>query len=225
MRRGWEPAPYSEMLDFRLCVITERWRERGHIDVAKAAIAGGAGAIQLRDKELPARELFEIGRQIRDLCRQAGVLFFVNDRPDLALALHADGVHIGQDDLPVAEARRLLDYSGRRLILGASAPTPEEARAAEKQGADYVSVGPVFATATKADAGPAVGLETIGHVKSACYLPVVAIGGISAENARSVIEAGADAVAVISAVTRADDMERATRELAEAVAARSSSHP
>jgi len=208
-----------------LCVITERWRDRGHLDVAKAAIAGGAGAIQLRDKDLSARELYEIGRQIRDLCRQAGVLFFVNDRPDLALALHADGVHVGQDDLPVAEARRLLDYSGRQLILGASAPTPEEARAAENAGAGYVSVGPMFATTTKPDAGPAVGLGRIKDVKSACSLPVVGIGGISAENARSVIEAGADAIALISAVTRADDMERATRELADAVMARSSSHP
>lgn len=213
------------MLDFRLLVITERWQDRSHLDVAKAAIAGGAGAIQLRDKELPARELFDIGREIRDLCRQVGAVFLVNDRTDLALALQADGVHVGQDDLPVAETRRLLECAGRHLILGASAPTPEEARAAERCGADYVSVGPVFATSTKPDAGPAVGLDRIRQVKAACSLPVIAIGGINVRNARSVIEAGADAVAVISAVSRADDMEQAAHELAQAVMLCAHPHP
>lgn len=189
---------------------------RGHLEVARAALAGGATLVQLRDKGATAAALFRLAAALLPLCRQAGVPLVVNDRLDVALAAGADGVHLGQDDLPAAEARRLL---GPDRILGVSAATPAEARAAEQAGADYVGVGPVFPTATKPDAGEAVGLKALAAVRAAVAIPVLAIGGITAANAGAAVAAGADGVAVISAVSRAPDMAAAVRDLARAVAA------
>jgi len=207
------------MLDFRLCVITEEWQGRSHLDVARAALSAGVGCIQLRDKSRPTRELVALGEQIVVLCCEARAMLIVNDRPDVACAVGADGVHLGDQDMPVAVARRLFESAGRRMIIGASVSTTEEAARLVREGADYVSVGPVFATATKPDAGAAVGLEAVERVKKGCRVPVVAIGGINAQNVGSVLRAGADAVAVISAVSRADDMEKAAAELLAAIAA------
>ena len=207
------------MLDFRLCVITEEWQGRSHVDVARAALAAGVGCIQLRDKSGDTRDILSTGEQIASLCRGAGALFIVNDRPDIALALGADGVHLGGQDMPIAVARKLFDQAGRRMMIGASVATAEESARAATEGADYVGVGPIFATATKADAGPALGVEAIALVKEASSLPLVAIGGINADNAARVLQAGADAVAVISAVSRAEDMEKAAAELLAAISA------
>jgi len=207
------------MLDFRLCVITEEWQGRSHVDVARAALAAGVGCIQLRDKSGSTREILSAGEQILRLCRDAGAILIVNDRPDIAFALGADGVHLGDEDMPVALARELFDRAGRRMIIGASVSGAEEAAAAARDGADYISVGPVFATATKADAGSAVGLEALRVIKKAAALPVVAIGGINAQNVGSVLQAGADAVAVISAASRAQDMESAAAELVAVISA------
>lgn len=207
------------MLDFRLCVITEEWQGRSHLDVARAALAAGVGCIQLRDKSGSTREILSAGEQMLRLCRDAGAILIVNDRPDIAFALGADGVHLGDEDMPVALARKLFDSAGRRMIIGVSVSGAEEAAAAARDGADYISVGPVFATATKADAGSAVGLEALRVIKKAAALPVVAIGGINAQNAGSVLQAGADAVAVISAVSRAQDMESAAAELVAVISA------
>jgi thiamine-phosphate pyrophosphorylase len=139
------------------------------------------------------------------------VPFIVNDRIDVALAVDADGVHIGREDLPASVARRII---GPGKILGVSAETAEEAVEAERDGADYLGVGPVFeARGTKADAGVPLGLDLIARIRRGCPLPVVAIGGIHAGNARSVRDAGADAVAVISAVVSADDVAQAARSL------------
>lgn len=202
-------------LDLRVYVITDRsFRGRTHEDVARAALQGGATALQLRDKHAGGRELVRWARRLRELARASGALFVVNDRVDVALAAEADGAHVGDEDLPVADARRLL---GPHRVVGASAGTVEEALRAQEQGADYLGVGPVFPTATKPDAGDAIGPEGLRRIASAVRIPVVAIGGITPENAAEAVWAGAVGVAVISAVAAADDMVQATRRLREAV--------
>lgn len=186
---------------------------RSHVEVARAALAGGARVIQLRDKQRDAGELLPAAREIAALCRAAGALFVVNDRVDLAVACDADGAHLGQTDLPLQEARRLL---GPDRLLGISVENVEQVRIAEAQGADYLGVGPIFGTATKADAGDAVGPEQLQRFQSVTTLPLVAIGGISLERVPEAIAAGAHSVAVISAVSAAPDPEAATRALAAA---------
>jgi thiamine-phosphate diphosphorylase len=203
---------------YGLYVITERWQGRGHADVARAALAGGARAVQLRDKEMPVRGLLAAAAELREICAKAGALFIVNDRLDVAMAAHADGVHLGPDDMPVAAARRaLVGCERRRFIIGASVATVEEAQQAVADGADYVSVGSMFVTGTKPDAGAPVGPQRLAEIRRAVSLPVAAIGGISVDNVAEVMRAGADAAAVISAVSRADDMEAATRDLARII--------
>lgn len=200
----------------RLYVITDRTLARGRpeSEIARQAIAGGATAIQLRWKTGPLSEAVRVGRELRELCRREGVLFVVNDRVDLALALEADGVHVGVTDLPVAETRRLV---GDQLVVGFSPETLEQALEAEAAGADYLGVGPVYPTVTKPDAGPAVGLEHVKRIAAAVRIPVVGIGGITAENAGAVIRAGAVGVAVISAVVGADDIRLAAAQLRKVV--------
>ena len=179
-------------------------------DVVRAALRGGAPAIQLRMKDAPARVTAAVARTLLAETRAAGALLFINDRVDVALAVGADGAHVGQDDLPAAAARRIAPPG---FLVGVSAETTELARQAEADGADYVGVGPVYATGSKADAGDAIGTGRITEVASAVRIPVVGIGGIAIGNAPAVIRAGAAGVAVISAVMRADDPEAAVRAL------------
>ncbi|MGE5189812.1 MAG: thiamine phosphate synthase [Gemmatimonadota bacterium] len=198
---------------WRLCVITDErlGRGRSHVEIAEAAIRGGADVIQLRDKTAAGRRLHDVALELRRITREAGVPLIVNDRLDVALAAGADGVHVGREDLPAAAARRIL---GPGMILGVSAETVDDAVAAERDGADYLGVGPVFeARGSKADAAEPLGLDLIARVRQACRLPIVAIGGIDTGNARQVRDAGADAAAVISAVVSADDIAGATRRL------------
>ena len=198
---------------WRLHVITDRKTSRGrsHLQVAEAAIAGGADVLQLRDKEASCGQLYQEALQLRKLTRDAQVPFIVNDRLDIALAVDADGVHVGQSDLPASVVRRIL---GPGKILGVSVVTVEEAIQAEKDGADYLGVGPVFeARGTKPDTGEPLGVDCIVRIRPHCRLPIVAIGGITTENARKVREAGADAAAVISAIVSAEDISRETRRL------------
>lgn len=193
-----------------LIVDPQATRGRDVAVVAEAAIRAGARIIQYRDKVKMKGEMLPEVRRLRDLCRQTGVLFIVNDHADLALVAEADGVHVGQKDLPVAELRRILPPT---MIIGCSTNNLAEARKAREDGADYVGVGSVFPTATKLDTRPA-GLETIRQIKAAGLgLPLVAIGGITAENVAEVVRAGADAFAVISAVCAADDPGAAAAEL------------
>ncbi|MGI9953489.1 thiamine phosphate synthase [Moorellaceae bacterium AZ2] len=189
---------------------------RETLEVVRQALAGGATVIQLREKNWPARALVEVGQEIRRLTREAGASFIVNDRLDVALAVDADGVHLGQDDLPAAIARRLL---GPGKILGVSVGSVAEARDAQAAGADYLGVGPVFATGSKADAGRPVGPELISTLKRVVSIPLVAIGGINRGNAAEVVAAGADGVAVISAVVSARDVRAAAAELLAVVQA------
>jgi thiamine-phosphate diphosphorylase len=200
---------------YGLYVITECWRGRSHADVARAALAGGARAVQLRDKGMCVRELLATAQELREMCAKADALLVVNDRLDVALAAQAAGVHLGPEDLPVASARRaLLGWERRRFVIGASVSTVEEAKQAVADGADYLGVGSIFATDTKPDAGEAVGLQRIAEIRRVVSLPLVAVGGITSDNIAEVIRAGADGAAVVSAVSRADDMEAAARRLA-----------
>ena len=185
-------------------------RGRSHVEVVRAALEGGADAVQIRDKSSTAYNLSLVSSEIQPLARKFGAAFFVNDRVDVALLTGADGVHVGQDDLPAREARRLLP---RPRLIGVSAGTPEEARRAEREGADYVGVGPVFATATKPDAGEPLGLDRLAAIAAAVGIPVVAIGGITQDNVASVFAAGASGAAVVSAVVAADDITAAARAI------------
>ena len=187
---------------------------RDLVDVARAALRGGAGSIQLRAKHESTREMVELGRRLKAETEAAGALLFVNDRVDVALVIGADGAHLGDDDLPLEAARRIAPPP---FLLGRSVDTEEEARVAEREGADYLGAGPVHATPSKLDAAPAIGVPGIGAIAAATRLPVVAIGGVDAETAEGVARAGAAGVAVIRAVMRADDPERAARDLAAAV--------
>lgn len=224
LRRPWESynreggGPFiTKMLDLRnaqLYVITDRTLSKGrsNSEIVEKAILGGAKIIQLRDKTSSTKVLIEEGLKLRGLTQRLGAIFIVNDRVDVAYAVDADGVHLGQDDYPAKIARKLL---GNNKIIGVSAGNASEAIQAEKDGADYIAIGSIFATSTKTDAGEATGLEFITRVKESVRLPVVAIGGISEKNIAQVAQAGADCAAVISAVVSADDVGRATRRLVE----------
>ncbi len=203
-------------LDLSVYVITDRRLagDRSILDVVRAAIRGGATVIQLREKEATTREMVELGQALLQITREAGVPLIVNDRVDVALAIDADGVHVGQDDMPAAIARRLI---GPDKILGVSAETVEEALAAQRDGADYLGVGDIYGTTTKPDAGPPIGLEGLRRIVEAVTIPCVGIGGITPENAAAVVKAGAAGVAVVSAVMAAPDPEEATRRLRDAV--------
>ena len=188
-------------------------REREPAALLDAVLAGGCRVVQLRDKRATAAALYPLARALADRCRRAGALFIVNDRADLALAVGAGGLHVGQDDLPAAAARRLLPAE---MVLGVSTHGPEQARRALADGADYVAVGSIFPTGTKAGF-ELVGPELVRRLRPEIPVPLVGIGGITADNAAQVMAAGADAVAVISAVCAAADPEAATRRLMERV--------
>jgi thiamine-phosphate pyrophosphorylase len=176
--------------------------------LAAAMLDGGARLLQLRWKRATTRELLAAAESIRGLTRGYGALFLVNDRPDVARAVDADGVHLGQDDLPVAAARRVL---GEGRLVGVSTHDVAQAVAAEAAGADYIGVGPVFTTASKANALAARGPALVTEVRAAVGCPIVAIGGIDAASAADVRRAGADSVAMIGALVRADDVAEAVR--------------
>src|SRR3990172_1291419 len=180
----------------------------------EAVLAGGCRVVQLREKTVPMAELYPLARRLRERCRQAAALFIVNDRADLALALDADGLHVGQDDLPAAAARRLLRPG---IILGVSTHDARQAGRALADGADYIAVGSMFATETK-PGFQLVGPELIRRIRPEVPVPIVGIGGITEDRAQAVIAAGADAVAVISAVCAAADPEAATRRFLERLA-------
>jgi thiamine-phosphate pyrophosphorylase len=179
------------------------------VDLAERLCAGGARVLQLRAKDLSTREFLAAAQGVRAVCRRHGCLFIVNDRADIALAAGADGVHIGQEDLPPAAARRVL---GAGRVIGVSTHDPDQARRAEREGADYIGFGPLFGTGTKATGYGARGLEQLREIRALVRLPVVAIGGVTAERAPSALAAGADAVAMISDLVLAPDVTAKVRE-------------
>jgi thiamine-phosphate pyrophosphorylase len=197
----------------RVYVVTdERPDGRACLDVVRAALAGGATAVQLRRKQELGRRFVELGHALRELTREAGALFFINDRVDVAQVVDADGVHVGQDDISCRDARRLL---GPDKIIGVSAETVAQALAAEADGADYLGVGAVFPTQSKPDAGY-TGLAGLREIADAVRIPVVAIGGIQIDNAVEVLRHGADGLAVVSAVMSSPHPDQAAAALAAA---------
>ncbi len=211
------------MLPSPLYVILDRDATRGRelLPLLDAVLAGGCRVVQLREKTMPLRELYPLAEAIVERCRRAGALFIVNDRADLALAVGAGGLHVGQDDLPAAAARRILPPG---TILGVSTHDVRQARQALADGADYVAVGSIFPTGTKAGF-QLVGTELVRNLRPEIPVPLVGIGGITLDNAKEVVAAGADSVAVISAVCAAPDPEAATRHLMERLTAALSARP
>jgi len=205
-------------IDYSLYLVTDRALARGRplADVVRAAVAGGVTCVQLREKEISAREFAAAARELLALLRPLGVPLIVNDRIDVALAAGADGVHVGQQDLSVADARRL---GPPGWIVGVSAESAADAAQAERDGADYVGASPVFATPTKTDHAPPLGLDGLRALRAATKLPLVAIGGLHVGNARETIRAGADGLAVVSAIVAADDPRAAAAELRREIAA------
>jgi thiamine-phosphate pyrophosphorylase len=200
----------SASLRVYLVMGLDGYEDRTALEIAQEALAEGVTMIQLREKYAPLREILDQGAQLKALCQQYNVPFIVNDRVDVALLLDADGVHVGQDDIPGQEARRLL---GPNKIIGISAGTLSEAEWAMSNGADYLGVGPMYATTTKQDAGSAIDGGLIREIAGRWSIPIVGIGGIDQSNASEVLLAGADGVAVVSAICSHPDPGYAARAL------------
>ncbi|RCW50759.1 MULTISPECIES: thiamine phosphate synthase [unclassified Halanaerobium] len=207
-------------IDWDIYLLTEERLSNGRstVEVVKEAIRGGIEVIQLREKALPLRERFQLGLKIKELTQKADVDLIINDRVDLALALDADGVHLGQDDLPLSKARKIM---GKDKIIGISACREEEIRAAEADGADYIGVGAVFTTRSKKveKEKDGIGCSAIKKISQNSNLPIIAIGGINKDNCQSVIAAGADTISVISALTQAENIALEVKEFKEKIKA------
>jgi len=203
-------------IDWRLCFIADSEAAAGRdvLDLISEAAEGGATIMQLRGKKWTERHLIETGIKAIQFLRPKKIPLIINDRVDVALACEADGVHLGQGDMPLPYARKILL---QKRIIGISVSTPEEAEAAEKAGADYVGAGPIFTTLSKNDAGPVLGLDGLRRIRDKVKIPILAIGGISAVNVAGVITAGADGVAVISAIAGAINPCLAAAELVETI--------
>lgn len=203
-------------MNLRLYLVTDTGLcgSRGVAATVEAAIAGGVTVVQLRDPGATGAELFATAVALREILRPRGIPFIVNDRLDVALAARADGVHLGQSDLPVTEARRI---AGPDFLIGLSVSTVGEAAAAGQLPVDYLGVGPVFATPTKADAAPALGLAGTAEVVRASALPTVAIGGINTGNAADVVATGVGGLCVVSAICAAPEPAAAARELEKVI--------
>jgi thiamine-phosphate pyrophosphorylase len=206
-------------IDFDLYLITDRQQTAGQSlpDVIAAALRGGVRALQVREKDLAPRQLYPLVCELQRLTRQYGARLLINDRIDIALAAHADGVHLTTTSLPVAVARRLL---GSEALIGVSTHNLAEAQAAAEGGADFLVFGPIFYTPSKAPYGEPVGLTALGAVRRAVDIPILAIGGIKPDNVEQVLATGADGIAVISAIIAAADPAAATRELLAALHAK-----
>jgi thiamine-phosphate pyrophosphorylase len=197
----------------RICLVTDRGLARGRslVEIVGAAVRGGATMVQLREKDAPTRAFLEEARALKALLAPLGVKFIVNDRLDIALAVDADGVHVGQSDMPVAEARQIV---GPGKIIGLSITSDLEMLRTDAAAADYLGVGPVYRQQTKADAAPALGVEGFRSLRALTQKPIVAIGGLTHANSAPVLAAGAQGLAIVSAIVAADDPEGATRDFA-----------
>ena len=184
------------------------------VPLIEAAVRGGVTVVQLRAKGFPFHDFLELARRTAASLDKRHIPLIINDQVDVALACGAAGVHLGQDDMPPAIVRKVLS---KGTVIGVSVNTPAEAIEAERQGADYVGAGPVFRTATKATDLTVLGPEGIRRIKAGLHIPVVAVGGITVENARAVREAGADGIAVVSAILGGPDPQKAARELKRAI--------
>lgn len=208
MKRIYPQTDIYGILDFGLSA------GRGNVEVARQMLEAGVKIIQYREKDRKMGVMFEECRAIRELTRQAGATFIVNDFTDIALLVDADGVHVGQDDIPVPEVRRLL---GPDKIIGLSTHSREQAEAAVRLGADYIGVGPIYATNTKKDVVDPVGLEYLDYVARNIHIPFAPIGGIKAHNIAEVVRHGARCCCVITAIVSQPDIGQAVRDLREAM--------
>jgi thiamine-phosphate pyrophosphorylase len=203
-------------------VITATPRSADPREVVRAVLRGGATAVQLRWKDATTRLLLGLARELRDITAETGALLIINDRVDVALVVGADGAHLGDDDLPLDVAR---DIVPKGFLLGRSVDNLEEAAAAEAMGADYLGLGPIFPTPSKADTGPVVGMNGITAVRGGTRIPIVAIGGIDVHTAAAAARAGADGIAVIGAIANAPDPEAMARALRKEIALAASPGP
>jgi thiamine-phosphate pyrophosphorylase len=205
-------------LPWDVYLVTDRAFSKGRstLEIVRSAVRGGVSVVQLREKDLSTRRFFEEGARLADFLRAAGVPLIINDRIDLALALKADGVHLGRDDMPLKVAREIL---GPDPIIGLSVNHPSHIDEEAVSLADYLAISPVFFTSTKNDITQPWGLEGLREARSLTDLPLVAIGGVNLTNAREVTAAGADCVAVVTAIVSADDPAEAARRLLEEVRA------
>lgn len=194
----------------KLCVITDTAIQSrySHVDIAEMAIKGGADMIQLRDKEIPSGELVEIAKLVSRMCRRNNVMFIVNDRVDVAMFSDADGVHLGIDDIPIPEARKLL---GKGKIIGGTAHSQNEALRAEKFGADYIGYGHIYKTYSKDKPEKPKGISELRNILQVIKTPVLAIGGINPENSRDVVSTGCHGIAVIGSVVRSGNPEKVVK--------------
>ncbi len=201
-----------QTIDFSLYLVTDRGLARGRstLDIVKAAVNGGVTCVQLREKDCSTLEFIEQALSIKDYLSARGIPLIINDRLDVAQAVKADGIHLGQTDMPLDMARVIV---GDSMIIGISAESLEDAIEGEKGGADYLGVSPIYATPTKTDTAPALGLEGLCQIRAAVKIPLVGIGGLNRENAAEVIRNGADGVAVVSAIVSAEDPAAAAGEL------------
>ena len=210
----------QQLTGLYVIIDTQALGQKDVIDAAGKAISGGAKVIQLRDKQHGRGDLLVMAQQLKDLCYKSSALFIVNDYLDIALASGADGIHIGQDDLPLSVVRKELPID---QIVGISTTTLAEAQKAEAEGADYIAVGSIFSSPTKVNA-TVVGLEHLCQVRNAVSIPIVAIGGINKENIGEVMATGADSAAVISAVLTQKDIKSATSQLVKEIEKKTKSH-
>ncbi len=199
-------------IDFYL-VTDSGLSKNGTLSDVEKAVAAGCIIIQYREKSVSTKDMIFEARQIKEICGDT-TIFLVNDRVDVARAVDADGVHIGQDDMPIDIARELL---GQDRIIGLTVHNVEEAQEAERSGADYVGLSPIFNTSTKKDAGDGIGTQSIRDVKDAIKIPVVAIGGINKQNAESVVLGGADSLVAISAIVCSDDVQKETTDFIDLI--------
>ncbi len=201
--------------DYSLYLVTDRGlsMERTTAEVVAAAIKGGVTCVQLREKECSTREFIDEALALKSILQEHHIPLLINDRIDVALAVDADGVHLGQSDMRISDARRILKP---HMIVGISAESVQDAILAEAEGADYIGISPVFATGTKVDTAAPLGLEGVRQIREAVNIPLVGIGGINAANGADVISYGADGIAVVSAIVSAENPEQAARELRRA---------
>lgn len=199
-------------IDYSLYLVTDRplCGGRDLLDVVKKAVRGGVSVVQLREKNASTREFLEIGSRIKSFLDRQAVPLIINDRLDIALALEASGVHLGNSDMPFHQARRIL---GPDRIIGLSAESIEDAVRADRLGADYIGISPIFTTPTKPELDTGLGIDGLRRIRKATFRPLVAIGGMNAANSRRVVEAGADGIAVVSAICSAADPEKAAKDI------------
>ena len=203
-------------IDYSLYLVTDRGLARGRstLEIVKTAVQGGVTCIQLREKECSTLEFIEQALVIKDFLKSRQVPLIINDRVDVALAIEADGVHLGQTDMPLDIAKKII---GDSMIIGISAESLEDAVEAEKGGADYLGVSPIYATPTKTDTAPPLGLQGLRAIRAAVRLPLVGIGGLNRDNSAAVMENGGDGVAVVSAIVAADDPAVAVDEIKQII--------